>query len=91
MKPELSRHAERRAQQRGYRRFELDLIRHFGTPVGDGFVLLEKDVAPIESALKRLITSLRRLQGSALIEQAGTVVTVYRPDKKRRRRIARSR
>jgi len=37
--------------------------------------------------LKKMIQRLDHIQGSALIEQGGTVVTTYRADKKRIRRL----
>lgn len=81
----LSSHVEERMRQRGYTNHDLELALFFGTPVGDGCVVTKKDVEEMKKDLQRL----ERLVGTLVIEQEGTVVTMYRPSKQRRRRLVR--
>lgn len=83
----ISKHARRRLQQRGYRESDIDLILQSGEEGPEAYVLKSKDVDRVERELKWRISRLRRLQGSAVIVQEDTVLTVYRPDKARRRRL----
>lgn len=79
----LSFHAEVRMSQRGYSKHDIELVRLFGTPVQDGYMVTRADV----EALFRDLQRLERIEGTFLAEQGGAAVTVYRPGKKRRRRI----
>ncbi len=79
----LTHHAEVRMSQRGYSTHDLDLVRLFGTPVQDGYLLTRADVEALAKDLQRL----ERIEGTLLVEQDGTTVTVYRAGKKRRRRV----
>ena len=83
----ISRHAQERIRQRGYRERDPDAIVEHGTPTGDGFVLTARDVARRVTELKREITVLLRLKGSFVAIAGGTVKSVYRPDRRRRRRL----
>ena len=84
---ELSLHAVRRAGQRGKRRSDLDLVREFGTPVEDGYYLHRKDVERSLGDVKRLLKRLEHLVGTYLVVRGDTIVTVYRPTKRQRRRL----
>ena len=79
----LTHHAEVRMSQRGYSKHDLELVRLFGTPVQDGYLVTRADVETLSQDLQRL----ERIEGTFLVEQAGAAVTVYRPGKKRRRRV----
>jgi hypothetical protein len=81
----LSRHAVTRMSQRSYGLHDVELIRQFGTPVRAGYLLTRSDIESLARDLRRL----ERIEGTMLVEQAGTMVTVYRPGKKRRQRIVR--
>jgi len=81
----MTRHAEARMSQRGYSPHDLDLIQFYGTPVADGYLLTQADVAAVARDLQRL----ERIAGTFLVEQEGTVITLYRPSKGRRRRVMR--
>ena len=58
-----------------------------GTRVRDGFVLRTRDVADAEAELKRLLTRLHRLKGTFVAVEADSVLSVYRPDRVRRRKL----
>jgi hypothetical protein len=84
---QLSLHGQRRASQRGVRRTDLELVREFGTPVKDGFVLHRRDVDRAFADVKRLLHRLEHLVGTYVVEREGTVVTVFHPTKAQRRKL----
>ena len=79
----LSHHIVVRMSQRSYLMHDLDLIRLFGTPVQDGYLITRNDIQMLSKDLRRL----ERIEGTLLVEQKGTLVTVYRLSKKRRRKL----
>lgn len=81
----LSNHAQERMRQRGISNADVDLVRAFGTPVDDGYIVTRKDVECLEQEVH--VQRLERLVDTAVIEQEGTIVTVYRASKQRRRRL----
>jgi hypothetical protein len=84
---ELSLHGGRRASQRGKRRTDLDLVRDFGSPVKDGWVLHRRDVDRAFADVKRLLHRLEHLVGTYVVEREGTLVTVFHPTRAQRRRL----
>jgi len=86
-KARLSNHAQHRIRQRGYREADLALVREHGTQVEEGFVLTRQDAARARTRLKDELRKIERLKGTAIIELEGTVVTVYRPDRVRFRKL----
>lgn len=84
---EWSRHARGRQQQRGFQELDALLIQTFGEEVEDGFVLTGQSVNEARHSLKKMLQRLDHLAGSTLIEGGGTVITTYRADKKRIRRL----
>lgn len=83
----LTHHAEMRIRQRGIAPGALDILRQFGETVDDGFVLTDHAIDEGRRALRAQIELLDKLRGVALIEVGGAVVTVYRADRKRVRRL----
>lgn len=79
----LTRHARARMSQRGYTLRDFELIRLFGSPVRDGYLVTRADIDALNQDLQRLV----RIEGTLLIEAEGRTVTVYRPGRKRRRRL----
>ena len=88
-KPRLqrTRHVEQRAQQRGFREGDLDLITQLGTATEDGVVLRRRDVDQVRTVVRRLLADLERLEGSAVIVQDNAIVSVYRAGPKKLRRM----
>ncbi len=82
-----TRHVEERARQRGFKAGDLDLVAQLGTPTQDGVVLRRRDVDQVRSVLRRLLGDLERLEGSAVIIQEDAIVSVYRPERKKMRRM----
>ena len=83
----ISKHAFTRIQQRGMRPPDIDLILLFGTEMSGGYIFNRKDVQITVSELKKLISRLERLTGTAIFTAEDVVKTSYRPDKKQRRRL----
>lgn len=83
----LSIHAAARIRQRGLKEDDLALIRQAGEAVADGFLMSNKAIDTRKRLLMREIECLERLRGVALIESTSCVVTIYRTDKKRTRRL----
>ena len=64
---------------------DLDLILDHGTQAEDGCVLTRRDINEYEARVKRELQRLWHLEGTAIIEQGGTIVSVYRTTKRKRR------
>lgn len=87
----ITRHAEQRMQQRGMRRRDLDMILRFGTVTDDGVILTNRDAAAQIAVYQRRISLLERLKGTAVFTAGNRATSVYRPAKRRVRRMIRSR
>lgn len=85
----LTAHAQARVRQRGYRGDDLDLVLQHGTAGAEAAVLTRLDVDHRVRALKKEIQALERLSGTAVVTGGEAVKTVYRPDKRRMRRMLR--
>lgn len=81
--PLLSHHASARLRQRGMRPSDIELIRRCGEPVADGYVVTNKAIARLRAQLQRL----ERLCDVAVIEVDDVIVTVYRADRRRIKRL----
>lgn len=84
---ELSHHAVERQQQRGISCRDIELVLHYGEAVDDGFVLSDRALARARREIKRVLQRLDHLAGVAVIEEGGTLVTTYRADARRLRRL----
>ena len=84
---EITEHAEIRAQQRGLRDTDIEAVLTHGTPLGDAVMLSGKDVARSTEQLRHLIAQLERLSGTAVFLEGRRVVTVYRPQAWKRRKM----
>lgn len=78
----VSTHARERMAQRGFRDMDLIILETFGTPTKDGMILLDRDA-------RRVAERALRLAGSFAVINGDTVVTMYRPGKKRAKRLIR--
>jgi hypothetical protein len=87
MKPPKSKHAQARARQRGYRDSDIDFVMKHGTAVDDGSFLSDGDSHRAIEKLKQKIQKFSRLKGTVVIQRGDTVVTVYRPDKCRTKKL----
>ena len=74
----LTDHAGERLRQRGYRESDIELVVGCGTQLADTIVLTNRDVDREIKALRRQMTRLERLRGTAAIVREGAVVTVFR-------------
>jgi hypothetical protein len=85
----LSQHALSRMDQRAIRQGDVDLIKLIGTEVSDGFIVLDRDRQEAERALQLLLDRVRRLAGTRMVVAGECVVTVYRAEKQKERRLVR--
>lgn len=87
---ELSKHANRRLQQRGMRAADVEAIVAYGTPVRDGYVLRTRDANEAILELKKMIRALERLKERVVIANGQTVVTTYPASRRKQRSLLRS-
>jgi len=91
----MSLHARQRASQRGLTIADLNLVMEFGEWVADGFLMSEKARNKARETLKKqggsamhkALQRLDHLRNVVVIEEAGTMITIYRADKKRINRL----
>jgi Cys-tRNA synthase (O-phospho-L-seryl-tRNA:Cys-tRNA synthase) len=82
-----SKHAQTRIRQRGFRDSDIDFVRKHGTDVDAGSLLTDKDAQRGIEAAKKQIRDLNRLKGTAVIVGGDTAVSIYRPDKRRFKKL----
>ena len=76
---ETTRHAQRRMQQRGLKRNDVDLVLQCGTDYHAGRVVLrDRDVEREIRNCKRRMQKLERLRGSVVVIEDGHLITCYR-------------
>ena len=80
-------HAECRLRQRGLSHQDVELILHYGEMVSDGYVMSRKAIDSRKAEFKPEIARLERLRDVTVIEDAGQVITAYRADKRRLRKL----
>ncbi len=87
----ITRHAEARCGQRGFRKNDLKLIAEYGTETKSGFLLTNKDIIKVERQFKKILADLSRLQNAfiPMAEDGITTKTVFRATKEQRRRETR--
>lgn len=85
-----TQHASLRCAQRRVRPGDLELALRIGTPTDDGVLVCEADVQTQVTELKRQITRIERLKGLYVACPGEVVVTVYRPSRRREKRILRN-
>ena len=83
----FSRHAENRMQQRGMQEQDIQLVLDYGTETSDGIFLRRKDIKSAEHDLKKMLQRLNRLAGSYVVLDGENIVTAYRPDTRKEKRI----
>ena len=79
-------HGERRANQRGFGRSDVELIRRCGTLVEDRqaevYLLRNKDIEKAISARKHEIQRLERMRGCEVVLADNQLVTVHHTSRK---------
>ena len=84
---QLCEHAMIRMNQRGMRTRDVDLFLECGTKISDGYFLRDRDVTTAVLQRRKEIERLEKLRGKVLITDGNTVVTAYKPSRKRERRL----
>lgn len=85
-----SAHARMRAQQRGRRMRDFEVIVRIGTRTPDGYLVRDRDVDSLQSDLKRQIKMLEQLRGCYVVIQGNTVVSIYRASRAKAQRLLRA-
>lgn len=83
----FSQHAAARIRQRGLPERDVELIRKAGGELVEGFVMTNRAVEQRLHELREEMSRIERLHGVALIENESLVITVYRADSARIRKL----
>lgn len=86
---QLTKHAEKRASQRGFRKDDFDLIAIIGSEVDDGFLLTRYDFKSFEHKCRRLIQRVRRLQDKRVVVAGDEIITAYHAAPAKQRKLLR--
>lgn len=86
----MSDHAIHRFAQRGFRLDDAEIIMELGSEVDDGYLIRSKDLQEVERAAKAFLNRIRRLKGARLVVAGETVVTGYRPSRRKCKDLLRS-
>ena len=89
----FTKHGEQRANQRGFRRTDVEIIRQCGTVIPDHqaeiYLLLNKDVEREISARKQEIQRLERLSGCEVVIIDNQLVTVHQTSRRHEKTLLR--
>ena len=86
----ITDHALQRMNQRGYRKRDVDVVLRYGTTIRDAVVFLSrKDAERAILDAKEEIRALERLKGTKLVVETDSIVTLYRPSRRRVKRMFR--
>ena len=92
-KLKYTKHGEQRANQRGFRRTDVEIIRHWGTVIPDQkaevYFLRKKDVERAISVQKQEIQRLERLNGCEVVIIDNQLVTVYQTSRRHEKTLLR--
>ena len=78
----ITRHAEIRMSQRGFRKTDLQILRAFGTHMGRNRIMLKKrDAVKIIQSLKIQIAQIERLKGTTIVVVDDHLITAYHQTK----------
>ncbi len=85
-------HANQRASQRGFTSIEIEIILDFADTIDEGYLMSDKSIDKACRTLKKEhrckeLQCLDHLRNVALIEESGKIITIYRADKRRIRRL----
>lgn len=86
----LTQHGRERMAQRGFDAIDLALLLRFGVETADGLLMPRKQAAAAARGFRRLAEQVERLADTYGVVQDGRLVTMYRPDKEKRKRLQRS-
>ena len=85
----LSRHAQARLDQRGFRQDDVEILSLLGRPVEGGLLVCLKDALRFAARLQQLAERCKRLAGSRLVSDGDAIVTAYRPGRRKARHLIR--
>lgn len=79
----ITKHAQRRMDQRSIRAADLDLFFLYGSEFHDGYIITDKDAETAEAALRKMIARIQKLKGKVVISERDCAITAYHPSKER--------
>lgn len=83
----MTRHAECRKQQRGFRDVDISIVMKTATQVApDAYMLTQVDAEREIAKRKREIQQLERLRGSKIIVAGDAIITCYHANSNERKR-----
>ncbi|MCP4360694.1 MAG: DUF4258 domain-containing protein [Chloroflexi bacterium] len=82
----ITKHAEKRMQQRGYRPSDIEFVLQFGSEAIGGVILSKKDAQKIEREARKAIEIANRLRGLFIPLAGSKVKTVYKASLRQQRR-----
>ncbi len=92
-KLQYTKHGDKRANQRGFRRNDVGLIRRYGTLVPDRqaevYLLRNKDVEREISERKQEIQRLERMRGCEVVIVGNQLVTIHHTSRRHEKRLLR--
>jgi hypothetical protein len=79
----LTKHAEARSRQRGFSSLSISLLQEYGrtTEAAGGAIKLsfgKKEAEVVRHELKKILQLIDKVNGSALILEGGTILTMYK-------------
>lgn len=82
----LTRHAETRRRQRGFKKTDVSGIIEYGEEQRDGtIVVLDRDIQRRIEEMRQEIVRLERLRGATAVVAGGRIVTLYKGGRSSRR------
>lgn len=83
-----TQHVVTRAQQRGIKESDLDLVCAYGTQINGGYVIRRRDIRAAEQKLKDTLRRLEKLDRVYVAFKEGDLITTFRMSKEQLRRSA---
>ena len=83
----VTRHAEARMRQRGYAEYDLEWLLEIGEETHEGLFVTHRRARELAYRFRRLADRIERLAGTLLVIQNGRLVTIYRPDRRKGKRL----
>ena len=87
MKMFLTRHAQKRLQQRGRRPGDVDFVMEYGTLTEAGIILTNTDAAAVERQARRMIDLAGKLRNVLVACDGDMAKTVFRASRNQQSRM----
>jgi hypothetical protein len=85
---EMTRHADKRIQQRGISKSDIDIVLRYGEEIeGQGLLMTNKVADDIIGSLKSQIVKIERLRNTKLVVDGAAIITCYPCGNREKRRM----